>query len=215
MNFTNAKHLNITGKSVVRLELGGEVVWKGLPEGYTALDYIETTGTQYINTGFIPNQDSRIVCEFLFKGGQGIYGARTTTTANNFSLRTNSSRWQPGYSGVLGSFTTVPVDNEWHIAEQDKNKFYLDGVLYRTFTYEEFAPPTPIGIGAIIAYTVATETPNPYEGSGCFRTCQIYDNGVLVRDFIPCKTSEGEVGMYDLLNAKFYGNAGTGEFLVG
>jgi hypothetical protein len=31
-----------------------------LPEGYTQLDYIESTGTQYIDTGFKPNQDTKI-----------------------------------------------------------------------------------------------------------------------------------------------------------
>ena len=31
-----------------------------LPSGYTELQYIESTGTQYINTGFQPNQNTRV-----------------------------------------------------------------------------------------------------------------------------------------------------------
>ena len=31
-----------------------------LPSGYTELEYIQSTGTQYINTGFMPNGKSKI-----------------------------------------------------------------------------------------------------------------------------------------------------------
>ena len=38
-----------------------------LPDGYTQLKYIESTGTQYINTGFKPNQDARVVANLKFQ----------------------------------------------------------------------------------------------------------------------------------------------------
>ena len=34
---------------------------QGLPSGYTELAYIQSSGTQYINTGFKQNQNSRVV----------------------------------------------------------------------------------------------------------------------------------------------------------
>ena len=42
--------------------------------------------------------------------------------------------------------------------------------------------------------------------------CQIYDDGTLVRDFVPCINASGEVGLYDLVGQQFYGNAGAGTF---
>jgi hypothetical protein len=63
-------------------------------------------------------------------------------------------------------------------------------------------------IGAINAGSV-------YYGQGRYRGCQIYDDGVLVRDFIPCQDPNGVAGMYDTLNNKFYANAGTGDFVTG
>ena len=37
-----------------------------LPEGYTQVEYIESSGTQYINTGFIPTSENmRVVCDHL------------------------------------------------------------------------------------------------------------------------------------------------------
>ena len=46
---------------------------------------------------------------------------------------------------------------------------------------------------------------------------KIYDhNGVLVRDFVPVKNAfTGEVGLWDNVTERFYGNAGTGVFLAG
>ena len=44
-------------------------------------------------------------------------------------------------------------------------------------------------------------------------SCQIYDNGTLVRNFIPVlRKSDNEIGMLDLVEGKFYTNAGTGKF---
>ena len=34
-----------------------------LPVGYTEVEYVENTGTSYFNTNFVPNQDTRVVCD--------------------------------------------------------------------------------------------------------------------------------------------------------
>lgn len=180
-----------------------------LPAGYTQLEYIETTGTQWINTGFIPNQDSRILCEFMFKGGVGIYGTRQSTTLRNFAVRVINSAWQPGYNAKLGSSGIKSDTTEWHVADQNKNMFYIDGVLGYEFEYAAFTAPKSIALGGINANN------SFYYGQGKYRFCQIYDNGVLVRNLVPCKDPDGVVGMYDTLNSKFYGNAGTGDLVAG
>lgn len=214
MNFNNAKRLEIAGKSVVRLKIGDGVVWKGLPKGYTQLDYIETTGTQYIDTGFIPNQDSRAIIELMYlKTSDGAYGSRNTTSIDGFCMRVNAERWQPQYNDNMRTITNPLPDNEWHIVDQNKNVWSLDGIAKWTATYAEFSSPHPFALGGILANKSGVKT--LYEGYCRFRSCQLYDNGVLARDLVPCKTPDGEIGMYDTLNAVFYGNAGTGTFVTG
>lgn len=208
MSLANVKHLTIDEKKVVRLEIGDGVLWKGLPSGYTRLDYIETTGTQWIDTGFIPNQDSRVVCEFVRLGGDGIWGTRYSTASRNFNMRGISGYFQAGYNATLKS-TLVPQDTKWHTVDQNKNICSMDGVVVVEFEYANFTAPRSIAIGGINANNKF------YYGEGRYRDCQIYNNGTLVRDFIPCKNPSGEVGMYDTVNAKFYGNAGTGEIVAG
>ena len=53
--------------------------------------------------------------------------------------------------------------------------------------------------------------------SGAMRiySCKIYDNGMLIRDYVPCKNANNIVGMYDKVNRKFYVNLGTGSFIAG
>jgi hypothetical protein len=48
--------------------------------------------------------------------------------------------------------------------------------------------------------------------SFCLYSCQIYDNDVLVRDYLPCRNSKNEVGLYDTVTGEFYGNDGEGAF---
>jgi hypothetical protein len=45
---------------------------------------------------------------------------------------------------------------------------------------------------------------------------KIWDNGILIRNYIPCyRKSDNVIGLYDLVNNVFYTNAGTGTFLKG
>ena len=46
--------------------------------------------------------------------------------------------------------------------------------------------------------------------------CTFYSDRNMTHDFIPCyRKLDNEPGMYDIINDKFYANAGTGRFLVG
>jgi hypothetical protein len=214
MSLDNVKHLTIGGKNAIRLELGGGVVWKGLPAGYKRLDYIEVTGTQYIDTGFIANQDTRLVCRIRQVGTtMHVLGARQAVATRNFSIRVVSKCWQIGYDSD-GGVTTGPiaVKDDWQTVEINKNSLYVDGEFSVSRAYVAFKTPQTLTLGAIKA---GASSPTMYYGTAKYRECQIYDNGVLIRDFIPCQNPDGKAGMYDLLNAKFYGNAGSGEFVKG
>ncbi len=193
-------------KSIKALRLWYKTV--SLPVGYRLLDYIETTGTQYINTGFTPNQDTRIICEAMYKGGNGIYGARYSVSSRNFSMRVINNAWQLGYGDGTMTGTIKSDTTKWHIFDHNKNQLYVDGELASELEYVEFSAPYPAAIGAIRGTTM-------YYGEGKHRSFKIYDNGVLVRDLIPCVNQSGEVGMYDLVTQSFYANAGTGSFIAG
>ena len=197
LQLENVQQLYLDDDRIVQLDCNGVTIWRGLPAGYTHLDYIEAQGAQYVDTGFTPNQDTRIVCTFKYTGGSGIYGARSAVSSRNFSMRVINNAWQIGYGNGVQTGTIAADTTAWHTADQNKNELYIDGELAATREYTTFSAPYPAAIGAIKAGSV-------YYGKGCYKRCRIYDNGVLVRDMIPCEDPEGTVGMYDTVSAVFH-----------
>ncbi len=61
-------------------------------------------------------------------------------------------------------------------------------------------------------FAINYRVPNHAPFIGRIYYCKIYDDGVLVRDFIPVLDKEGTPSMYDKVEKKFYYNQGTGEF---
>ena len=55
----------------------------------------------------------------------------------------------------------------------------------------------------------------PWSWDGRIYYCKIYDNGTLLRAFIPCKNENDVYGFYDKVNRSFYANIGTGSFTGG
>jgi hypothetical protein len=43
-------------------------------------------------------------------------------------------------------------------------------------------------------------------------SCQIYENNILIRDFVPVVQNDRTYGLYDLVENKFYANIGAGTF---
>lgn len=180
-----------------------------LPSGYTKLAYIQSSGTQYINTGFNPNQDTRVVMDIQATGASGIYftfGARQANTSNSFCFF-HYEGWQADYqtSNNRQSLSGVAFTDRLHV---DFNKSVCTANdATASFTDATFQAPV-----AMVLLAVNTNGTISGQISAKVFSCQIYDNGTLVRDFIPCISDAGAIGLYDLVGKQFYANAGTGTF---
>ena len=79
-----------------------------------------------------------------------------------------------------------------------------------TFTQEQYQSAGPLVLGALntsgAVSSFASESIYP---------AQLYNNGDLVLDLVPCTDPSGSVGMYDLVSNAFFPNAGTGVFASG
>ena len=179
-----------------------------LPSGYKKLEYIQSTGTQYIDT--LVNIEAnkpitlRVVCDCSFNNAGVGNGVGTTISGNIFYFGTYNGSYCYGLGKVDG-VTSVAADTERRIHDLDAvgKKLTISGKL--SLTGLSFATPT-----ASRTFWL------PQWGQGIkLYSCQIYDNGTLVRDFIPCQTTDGTIGLWDDVNSVFYGNAGTGTFTAG
>ena len=183
-----------------------------LPSGYTKLDYIESSGTQYIDTGFIPNQDSavHIVCQpTVASGWQGIFGARSATNVGEFGVDIPAGTTLRSVYGTGNVTTTVSTVATKLDIYKNKNVCTINGAVLTNST-ETFSSGYPIWI---FDKNTAGAKWNPC--SMKLYSCKIYNNGTLVRDFIPCKNASGTLGLWDNVNSVFYVNAGTGTFSTG
>lgn len=183
-----------------------------LPDGYTELAWIQSTGTQFVNTNFVPNQDTRVVMRGNFlahSANASLFGVRTSASSGLFTMT-----WVDGNSYFMSNYgtgylTVSFTDGNAFTLDKNKNVTTFNGNTV-TDDYEIFTCMGPL-------YLFATNNNGSLLHYGSFQlySCQIYDNGTLVRDYVPCIDPSGEVGLYDLVTATFYGNSGTGTFTAG
>ena len=177
----------------------------GDKEPYIELPYVESTGTQYIDTGVVPDGNTIIKIEFM-KVGRVIDYERFFGVENQFSiLRSKStSSWEFRADKVYFSFT---MDNEKkYLLEAGQGFLNLDSEQKGTYSYVPNTQNT--------MYLFYSNSADRY---GIFRiySCKIYDDKTLIRDFIPVKDIKGKICLYDKVNSKNYYNKGTGDFIAG
>lgn len=187
---------------------GGSV----LPEGYTQVEYIQSDGNQYVDTGLKPNQDTRVVMDVqsLGTGTNPYFGARTAAGQNAFVLwilSATSLRSDYGANNL-----TQTVDSVTNRVTIDKNK---NVCTYGSYTITNitstFSCPQNL---LLLAQDTGGEI-DTRKLSAILYSCQVYDNGTLARNYIPCSNAENDIGLYDTVEKQFYGNAGTGAFTAG
>lgn len=184
-----------------------------LPSGYTRLQYIQSTGSQYVDTGFKPNNNTRVVmdAQLLSSSAAGFYfGARASGYVDSFGVLFSSSAGalRSAYGSQNLSFATTNYTQKVHI---DKNKTSCQlGSETLTHTSATFQNTYNMYLFASNEFgSVGSKAKMSLWG------CQIWDNGTLVRDYVPCLNEGGVAGLYDMVNGVFYGDAAGGAFMAG
>ena len=204
-----AKKCYVGIADVARLVKKG-YVGVGLSSSYTCVEYIESSGTQYIDTGIAHSSSKKIVLAmdlayttvdptnqimgFSGSGGCGIGLAK-------------SSWWEIGTTAVAGTRYSV--------------EFGVDGTsVYRiidgtTYSKTRSATSFTSNLFLMAAHTSASNATLNYYCSCKLYGAKVWVDDVLVRDFVPCINSSDAVGLYDKQNDTFYGNNGSGSFTAG
>lgn len=184
-----------------------------LPLGYFELTYIQSTGTQYIDTVFKANNNTRLVIDIQMTNtsvnNQWLYGARDATRTNSFGFYWYNSAFGANFGTGQNSISVPSQATDRLFIDHNKNIVSFNGVT------SEFASATWSGAYNLSLFAVNTAGTSNNNVRAKLYSCRIYDNGTLIRDFVPCKTADDEVGLYDLVNDVFYANKGTGEFVGG
>lgn len=185
-----------------------------LPQGYTEVEYIQNSGTSYFNTNFVPNQDTRVVCDMQNVTASNyprLWGAGQWNSATGLMIDYDSNKFQVSWFGNTSwtDYTSYPTSTSYyrHTYDLNKNYMYIDETLVGSNTYTTKTASDPIGI--FVHIYNGRPSSSSYWGQEHFKgkmySFQIYDNGTLVRDLVPCiRDNDNEVGAYDIVNDVFY-----------
>lgn len=185
---------------------------------YQRVEYLESSGTQWIDTGIPNNSDSyEIDVTFMWQqfAAYGIiFGSYDGEVKNswriilqdsdnnryyaNFNTRCNQASTINGTSNEKGTIQHI-VMNQWNVIgkqasiNQTKGEANTKNIFLFEYVHNR---PEPRNIG-----------------------CRIYsfkvnDNGTILCNLFPVRI--GQVGyMYDTVSGKLFGNIGTGNFVLG
>ena len=209
----------------------GETCPAGLPAAYRQVEWIQSTGTQYIDTGVAANSNTEFDVDFIpynviNTDAHCIFGSWNRTSSEygyqlNIFKYSSSSSWVSslGSSGYLftGSVSAEYVYEAGMVSNTRltcslHNSTYSSssGIQKQVRFYPNF-PTVNITIWAR-----NTEFGPDQFSSARLYSLKLYSGTNKIRDFIPCyRISDGEIGLYDIVNDVFYTNQGTGTFYKG
>ncbi len=182
-----------------------------LPAGYTRLEYIQSSGEQWIDTG-VKLASTDVVSANFRNLTNTEFGALYGVYQMGQSSAFYASGTYYGYNAENGKLdTNIVVDTNWHSVTHD----FLNGKLIvddTTVPFSVFAFNNDVNNHLFARY---------YNGSygyyfkGGVKQYKITRNGNIILNLIPAKNSSNEIGMYDTFSGQFFRNQGSGTFTAG
>ena len=208
-----------------------------LPSGYKRVEYLESTGTQYIDTKYIPKENS--IMKYDFKSTKKnteafttLFGCQKSTTEERIYILFGSSNnvqinlLNTSYIGYYGlnkdsTFNTNMIGNFF---TNDRMTYVIDQ-LNKTVSIG----PTTWDFSKVYTGFKATQntimlltrnnngTPDNTNGysKGYSYGFEVLEESERKMNLIPCLDSDNNPCMYDTVSKKTFYNSGTGEFLYG
>lgn len=213
MDFSHVKAMTIPEGNVLRILSGATVLWKktGLPAEYQEVEYIESTGTQYIDTGIASTQYITAHLDMQFT-------EYSSSSMIIIAWSTGAGRWfgkgaLNKYGGGTGAVSDVDALLRKEIDvffTSSTTGFTIDGVTYSKAVTSSKSNGYTMFAGRNVSTGVS------YYASAKLYKATIQENGVTIRELVPCyRKSDNKPGLYDMVENTFYTNQGTDEFITG
>ena len=194
-----------------------------LPSAYQEVEYIQSSWTQYINTWFIPNNNTKVELSMWWWSNVGTYcdlfwvryawsetwrwfmlwkNSNDTYVYAMFWTKYSGSSWYSSFSFYNGNNHTLEMSQSW---------IYEDGTLRASLSSSTFTSPTNMTIFALNDNWTISE-----QSAYKLYYFKIWNNWTLVRNFIPCyRKQDNVIWLYDLVNSVFYTNSWSWTFSKG
>ncbi|MBQ5693438.1 MAG: hypothetical protein IIV72_08300 [Alistipes sp.] len=184
----------------------------GISETYTRLTYIECTGEQYIDLGYVVKEDDVIEVDYIrtssTSADKALFGASDGTNGIWYSIYGANAYYRFGHNA---SDNASGAGNRYRVKLQ-KGNVDVDG-LTEALSFTAL-PDVPL-------YLFARNSSNTSVTMYCHCKTRGFkitkQTGEVVMELHACKRdSDGAIGMIDLVSGQFYANEGSGEdFIAG
>lgn len=183
---------------------------------YEKINYIASTGNvnnssnPYIDTKCVLSSDFTFQISYMItkENSAFMFGGRTTYNSND-ELSASTTYLNIGISSRNNIYTVL------------HKKFILEATpSYYSVSGRKHIIDSKFSKGEYPIWLFCTNT----KGTGLYQTgdsvriyyLKIYNNGILVRDFIPVRRkSDGKIGMLDKVESKFYTSPNGAKFIGG
>ena len=192
------KHFNTDS---VLVDVGN--YWDNSGNEYTMVNYLKSTGTQYIDTGIL-STNAKIDISFKFNEVSG-----------RSQVLINCAGGTVGWFGLSGNEKIILDGQDFDINYSDKHDFtleYKNGTIKAT---DEFGNSKQRAGAVNTNFTLLAVVGKSYPSYANLYYTKIYDNDTLVRDYVPVIDSNSRPCLFDRVSKECYYNQGTGEFLYG
>lgn len=186
---------------------------EGLPDDFTPVSFLQSSGSQYIDTGRKLTQDSDITIDFRIVGeinrNAGIFGSRQSARKNNLALSQDG-----GSNYFAGDFSKYPEYRFTMVLTMNRTKIrmnktgvWVNDILQKSWSnVANFETPTN---GLI--FDVGN---NNWTGNKAIIQLYSYTDGSAQR-LVPCLDANGVPCLYDLIGKTTLYNQGAGSFTWG
>ena len=198
---------------IVSYALGKKAGGGGGGPQYIDLSYIESTGTQHIDTGITPDETTKIEVQFqeTIKYGSWpkVFGSEIGHDNMSFKMDLRNSIYYD-YIDTEYSFSNSEVSpfDIPHLTSLERGLIKYDN---KTKTFSEARQWS----NDYNIYLFACNRSGSAIENGALKMfyCKIWKNGELVRDYIPkYSVDDKENGLFDRVSQTFFKSAGSGKF---
>jgi hypothetical protein len=191
-----------------------------IPETYLQVEYLESTGTQYINTG--QRYDTgyyhyEVDCEIDNENNNQMFGMKYWYD-HAIDIYGGVYRACDSSSYIINS--TIPAGDRVYCTLDRPTKTTTIESDSTTFTHTfsgDYSPSSSVYPVVLFAYWTSWSDSLSGYGKGKIYSFKYYSSSdTLTREMYPCvRKSDNVPGMYDTVNNVFYTNNGTGDFSYG
>ena len=185
---------------------------EGLPDDFTPVSFLQSSGSQYIDTGRKLTQDSDITIDFSIVGGinrsAGIFGSRESASKNNLTLILDmDARFLVDFSEYRQHRFITAASLERTKIQINKAGVWVNDILKKSWSdVADFETPTN---GLI--FDVGN---NNWTGNKAVMRLYSYTDGDA-QQLVPCLDANGVPCLYDLIGKTALYNQGAGSFTWG